>query len=56
MRFVRLAEAVAEAGQNLLGVQPDEPLLIGARRMKYQMREAEIDVGANALDMLVRVG
>ncbi len=40
----------------MLGVQLDESLLIGTWRMKDQMPEAEIDVVADALDMLVRIG
>ena len=40
----------------MLRVEPDEPLLIRTRRVKNQMVEAEIDVLANPLDMLVRIG
>jgi hypothetical protein len=50
------AEAATEARQNVLRVEPDEPLLIRTWRVKDQMAEAEIDVIANPLDMLVRIG
>ena len=43
-------------GRTCSRVEPEEPLLVGTRRVKDQMVEAEIDVGADPLDMLVRIG
>ena len=56
-RFVRRAtETATKARQNMLRIEPEESLLVRTRRVKDQMIEAEIDVVADPLDMLVRIG
>ena len=50
------ADAATESRQNMLRIEPEESLLIGTRRVKDQMVEAEIEVVADPLDMLVRIG
>ena len=54
--LVRRAVPAPQARQDMLRIEADEPLLIGARRVKDQMVEAEIDVFADAFDVLVRIG
>ena len=49
------AEPPAQPRQHLLGVEPQEPRLVRARRVEHQVPEAHLDIRADLLDMLVRI-
>src|SRR5437868_2729531 len=50
-----LPEGLAQAGQHLLGVKFEEARLVGAGGVKDEVTEAELDIKADALDLLVGV-
>src|SRR5215469_9886959 len=50
-----VTEIFSGDGQDLLGVEAQEPRLLGAGSMEDEMAEAEIDVKLDLFDLLVRV-
>ena len=52
----RSAKRRSQPGQDLIGVQIQEPILIRTRRVKHQVPESHVDIRSNLLHVLVRVG
>ena len=52
---IHRTECCPQSRQDLLSVQPQEPLLVRARRVEHEMTEAQVDIGSDPLHMLVRI-
>src|ERR1700716_2165024 len=50
-----LSEGLAQAGEDLLGVEFEEARLVGAGGVKDEVTEAELDIKADALDLLIGI-
>src|ERR1035438_5211312 len=51
----RLSKCGTQLGQHLIGVEIQEPRLVRARSVKYEVPKAHVDVWSNLFHMLIRI-